>query len=598
MRHGLIAGGIFVAAVLFRLSTVSLTNDDYLHLALAQQGLLGDVPVRDFIDPGEFLFYSVSAAAQLLFGHHLLSEVLLDVLLLAVGYTLVFILAYEASRSYAVGLVVTTIAVLLMPRLYGYPKIVLYAVGLSLMWRYIERRDTRRLVLLAVWIAVAFLYRHDHGASIGVASCVALAVAHREQGWRASARRVMHLTAVTAVLLVPFFMFLQVNGGIVGYWRTSIATGRAEYERTVGPSPRFRPMLASPRVSVRWAAGVDERERRALEERFRLAAPEDRGDATWQYDLTDTSRGNITALVDDPAVDDTAGVDRSRFTVTAQTVEPNVLAWFYYLAMLLPPLALVALLWTRDGSGRAMEHEREKITSAVVLAVVMQPFLLRSASQSAVAEASALTAVLGAWLLRRGLMPGRPVARAALTVGVLAGTLAAASRSDGAYALQRLIATLEAEGTGPIGERLDDLRRSTPPFADAGARYVFDCTETGDRLLVTGYAPDLHYQSGRGFAGGRPYFLSTFALPEHERLSLARLTQQRVPIVLAAGGNGGGFAQFPLIDGYVREHYRRAGEIQFRDRTYAVLADTRIPPVCSYGAEGLPCFRRCPGAVP
>ena len=62
-----------------RLATFEIGNDDYLHLSVAQQLLLGDVPVRDFIDPGELLFNYTSAAAQALGGHNMRSEVLLDV---------------------------------------------------------------------------------------------------------------------------------------------------------------------------------------------------------------------------------------------------------------------------------------------------------------------------------------------------------------------------------------------------------------------------------------------------------------------------------------------------------------------------------------
>lgn len=592
-----VSGAIFIATFVFRLSTVSLTNDDYLHLALAQQVLLGDVPVRDFIDPGEFLFYSLSAAFQFLFGQHLLSEVMLDVLLLAAGYTLVFLLASQASRSTAIGIVATAIAVLLFPRLYSYPKIFLYAAGLTLMWQYIDRRRTRELLLLAVWSAAAFTFRHDHGTAIGAASAVTLAITHRREGWPTMGRKVLYFATVAAVLLVPYLIFLQVNRGLVGYWRNTVATGRGEYERTVGPYPRFRPALASPRINVRWAGGIDDTARRALEQRFRLEAPEDRGGGTWQYDLVDASGTNIAALVHDPAVDDTSGVDRARFTVTAPVVEPNVLAWFYYLTLLLPPLSVLTLVWAaRDASARGMQ--REKIASAAVLAALMQPFLLRAASQSAVADVGVGTAVLGAWLLRRGLSAWRPIdvrslAGAALTVVGLAGTLAAAWRSDGAYALRGLAATLQNQGVGAIGEQLDQLRRSSPPFADAAAAYVFSCTEQSDRLLVTGYAPDLYYKSGRGFAAGRPYLLASLApLPEYERFSLERLQNQRVPLVLAASGDNE-FAPFQSIDGYVREHYRKAGEIRFGDAPYDVLADVRISPACSYGQERLPCFRQC-----
>ncbi len=603
-RHMVAAGGIFVAAFLFRLSTFSLTNDDYLHLSLAQQVLLGDVPVRDFIDPGEFLFYYLSAAVQFLFGRHLLSEVILDALLLAVGYTFIFLLASHASRSCAVGVLVTTIAVLLMPRLYSYPKVLLYGVAVSVIWRYIERRGTRELVVLAVWTAVAFLFRHDHGTYIAAASCVMLAVTHWDRDWREAARKVLHFGSVIALLLLPFFIFLQVNGGAISYWRNTLATGRAEYERTVGPYP---PFLVSPRITritVRWAAGVDEPARGALEERFHLAAPEQLGAGAWQYTLTDASTQNIAALVREPAVDDTGGLDRSRFTVTARVIEPNLSAWFYYLTLILPPLAIVTLVrTTRDTSPPTMEHEREKIASIAMLAALMHLFLLRSATPGAVADVSAVTAVLGAWLLRRGLMPwpgvaAWPLARAVLTLAMLAGTLAVTWRTSGADALQRLVATLEDDGIGPIMERLNGLRQSSAPFADAGASYVFDCTEEGDRLLVTGYVPTLYYKSGRGFAAGRPYFLPSFApLPEGERFSLERLMQQRVPIVLAES-DGGTFASFPSIDEYVRRYFRRAGTIQFEGAMFDVLVDVRIPPACSYGSERLPCFRRCPGTVP
>jgi hypothetical protein len=73
---------LFVALFLFRIATASITNDDYLHLSTAQQVVLGAVPVRDFLDPGELLFYSTSAAGQVLHGRSLLSEVLVDAFLL------------------------------------------------------------------------------------------------------------------------------------------------------------------------------------------------------------------------------------------------------------------------------------------------------------------------------------------------------------------------------------------------------------------------------------------------------------------------------------------------------------------------------------
>lgn len=76
---------------------------------------------------------------------------------------------------------------------------------------------------------------------------------------------------------------------------------------TYGPHPVY--------VNVRWAAGVDDATRGRLEERYRLADGELREGATWGYALTDRSRANIRALVEDPAVEDTHQIHRTAYRV-------------------------------------------------------------------------------------------------------------------------------------------------------------------------------------------------------------------------------------------------------------------------------------------
>ena len=54
--------GMFVATFVWRFLTFTgFSNDHYAHLALAQQMLLGEHPIRDFSDPGWPLTYVVSA---------------------------------------------------------------------------------------------------------------------------------------------------------------------------------------------------------------------------------------------------------------------------------------------------------------------------------------------------------------------------------------------------------------------------------------------------------------------------------------------------------------------------------------------------------
>lgn len=82
--------------------------------------------------------------------------------------------------------------------------------------------------------------------------------------------------------------------------------------------------ITGPRVAVRWGADVRPADRAALEERYDLRNGEpDQGalsTQTWRYELGDRSRENIRALVNDPAVDDTAYINRDAL----RAEDPNV----------------------------------------------------------------------------------------------------------------------------------------------------------------------------------------------------------------------------------------------------------------------------------
>jgi hypothetical protein len=67
------------------------------------------------------------------------------------------------------------------------------------------------------------------------------------------------------------------------------------------------------RVHIRWAEGVGASDRVALEQRYSLGSGEALDATTWRYELENRSRENIAALVRDPAVSDTAYIDRPAF---------------------------------------------------------------------------------------------------------------------------------------------------------------------------------------------------------------------------------------------------------------------------------------------
>ena len=116
-----LAVAVFAITWIFRWLTIDFTNDHFVHLSRARQILLGEVPVRDFFDPGLPLHYYASAAAMMISGQNLLGEAVLTVTLVALGAALTFYLSARTSQSILLASVATSVAVALFPRLYNYP---------------------------------------------------------------------------------------------------------------------------------------------------------------------------------------------------------------------------------------------------------------------------------------------------------------------------------------------------------------------------------------------------------------------------------------------------------------------------------------------
>lgn len=80
----------------------------------------------------------------------------------------------------------------------------------------------------------------------------------------------------------------------------------AVYHLTVEPSAS---------VKVHWREGLPAERRAELERRYLLVYTEDAPEAWTRYDLLDTRRVNIAALVRDPDAADTTDIDREAMTV-------------------------------------------------------------------------------------------------------------------------------------------------------------------------------------------------------------------------------------------------------------------------------------------
>ncbi len=632
---------VFALTWLFRWLTLDFTNDQFAHLSRARQMLLGELPVRDFFDPGLPLHYVASAAALLVWGQNLFGEAMLTVTLVALGTALVFFLSARGARSVTLALVATAVVIATFPRLYNYPKVFLYPLALLFIWRYAAGRTAGQVAALAILTAVAFLFRHDHGAYIGLSVAVALILANTDR-LRAAPWIVTRYAVITAVLLLPFFAYIQWTTGIISYFKGSAPQSQTATTLRLVRLPitwdRTKPWFvvdppSRPRVSIRWQEGIADDLRREREQRYSLTDP----DADGTYVLVNDSRDNIGALLKDPLVVDTHRIDRStlqpirqeswvqrlrnwiplfRLRIMPGGLTPaNAMAWLYYVTVSLPLVALLVLAvgWRR---GTITRFDLAVLGAAIVMCVVTHQGLIRESPDSRLPDVIAPTMVLAAWttaLAFRGAPGARAGTARRVRPATAAGVLVAAvwlvtlwSSSVFGDMSERISASGLLAGPAAMNERSGDLIRLTKGrpidwYAPAGSggiqgltRYVLDCTRLTDRVLVTWFEPQVFFYAERPFAGGQTYLDPGWhSSPEDQALTISRLRAQRVPIVLTSAAGDIGYHQAcPLGHQDVQEHYVEAARSTFGgDREYAVFVDRSLQPRRHYEPLNLPCYR-------
>jgi 4-amino-4-deoxy-L-arabinose transferase-like glycosyltransferase len=171
----------WLGALTVSVSTYNIINDHFDRISRARQiARYGELPFRDFFDPGYFMTEFTSAGLQLLLGDSLLGEMLLNTVFIATGATLVFVVARRVSDSDLGGLAAALLALFAMPRAYDFDKVLFYPLGIFLCWRYVDRPGARRALELAAGITIGALFRYDTGIYTGLAAVVTMLVLH----WR------------------------------------------------------------------------------------------------------------------------------------------------------------------------------------------------------------------------------------------------------------------------------------------------------------------------------------------------------------------------------------------------------------------------------
>ena len=210
------------------LATTGFSNDHFVHLTAAQQMLFGDWPTRDFIDVGRPLQILLSAAMQALVDRSFFAEALLVSIAFGVAAAFTAAVVLDLTASPLIAIVAVMFEVAAFPRSYAYPKLLATAVGLWLIGRYLRRPSLLRQAAMAAGAAVAFLFRHDLGLFIGVGGIAASWLADLVAPRTRRARAVVRFAALTLLMVLPYLIYVQANGGLWNYAITARDASRGE----------------------------------------------------------------------------------------------------------------------------------------------------------------------------------------------------------------------------------------------------------------------------------------------------------------------------------------------------------------------------------
>jgi hypothetical protein len=497
---GAIGVALLTAAWRF-LTFTGFNNDHYIYLAGAQQIVLGEWPIRDFVDPGWPLMYGVSAGARLLFGRELWVELLVVSSALAIGAGFTLATAARLSGSIAVALMVTLLEIGLNPRSFGYPKILLYAIAGWLFIAVTERMSHRRAIVLAAMTVVAFLFRHDHGLYIGAGSLVAVVLSSAREGTHSVVRRTTIFAACVALFLLPWAIFVQYYVGLIEYLTPALEFSRAEAEGTMLRSLPWIDRSGSPIAAhVNWEVWLFYFFHAMPLVSLWLAWLRARGGRErWAGESAGVAAIAVTAVV--------MNLGFIRTPLSARLPDAGV-----------PAALLGAWLIGAAFDARATIIRRVALVSAAVIC--------------------ALTS------------------RAVSVVSDVPGELNRAGILNRSGALTERIADLSTRlrKTMPAGSHVPSRNSEAllPFYA-----YIERCSSPGDRLVMTGLQPDVFVLANRGFAGGQmAYRPSFYSFQKDQRKAIARMQAQSVPFVIVALEEESGFrAALPLVAAYVDAHY-------------------------------------------
>jgi hypothetical protein len=532
------AAGLLGATLAWRFMTFTgFTNDHYVHLALAQQTLLGDRPVRDFTDSGWPLMYLLSAGLWHLAGDALVVEWGIAAAGFALGAAFTVGVGYSLSGSVTIAVLVAILEVLIYPRTYSYPKVLIYAIASGAIVALAAQPSRLRVAVMGGVIAVAFLFRHDHGLFVGVASVACLAMVSGAKDWRIFVKRTVGLTAATCALLLPWIAFIALNGGIIEYFEGGLEYARAEADATA--LARFPSLhLGSPLSTVvnaeAWLFylfwGLTALSGVVL--CVRVASRRERwsGEAAALAGLV-----TLAALVNASFLRQSLQVRLPDAVVPAAVLA----AW------------VLGLCWTGRWNIRAFQRAFQ-LATVIVLTI----------SMAAISRIADLPGLFDETDIGRG------PARAAEHAREVSGLLRSRHRDN----------------LSPPSR----VSRALMPFIS----YLDRCTLPSERLTVTGEFPELPVIAGRRFAGDGMVFGSWYASVARQDRTVKRLEASPPLFVIHAGDYEGFRGRFAQVDAFVSTAYKEVADVPVEGTSsIRILADRNRTSARMDPETHLECYR-------
>jgi hypothetical protein len=523
------------AAYAFRwLAAGQLTNDHFVNVARAQQMLRGELPVRDFVDPGLPLMYAVSAAAAWLMPHPLYAETVLVASALAVAAGISFVTAAIVARSLSAATLAVLLQIALFPRTYSYPKYLLYAVAIATGLWAVQRLNGRRTLALAAVTALGYYFRHDHGLYIAGGVVLLLIVEARTRAWRP----LLLYIALTASLIAPHLLFVQRTVGLSSYLEVASDLSRRE-----AVSRFVVPAFTSPVASAENAPAA----------------------VFWLFWLIPAAAGLLLVTG--------RGVRRRGGPLAAADGEST-----------LPPAAAITMMVA--------------LAAALNVGFIGEPFPVRLPDVGVPQTILGAWVAATLWRLRlppfmlvlRGVVAAGTLllAMSIWRLSDMPFHLTQSHLLEGPSAIRQNWRFIDTALRSELNGARSPLHTLAPLFV-----YIRQCTEDDDRLLYAAYDPAAYVLAQRGFAGGHVIFWRGFhSAPAEQTLTVQRLRRQHVAFVLIPASRRVDFENdYPMVWAYLAPRFTPVTRQPLPDGDQVdVLIDRTRPVRRSYGPEGWPCL--------